>query len=167
MSHVGTVTRPGGLSLLDLFKKRTTKHFHGSFHQQTHHFGVQDVSGAALNRRGDHATKSRGSSCELKFITLFYYPQNPVWHSGDGLPGLGPCGEGLNFFGPSWGLRLVIRGRGKVLCFWICLCFIFLAITTIGCVGAMWKDPMFTTVFCTNTLPSAPGTVRGRLGALD
>ncbi len=62
---------------------------------------------------------------------------------------------------PSGGLRLVIRGRRKVLSFWKCLCFIFLTITVIGCVGAMWKDPMFTTVFFTNTLPSAPGTEWG------
>ncbi len=59
------------------------------------------------------------------------------------------------------GLRLVIRGRGNVLSFWICLCFIFLAITAIGCVGAMWKDPMLTAVFFTNILPSAPGTEWG------
>ncbi len=38
---------------------------------------------------------------------------------------------------PSRGLRLMIRVRGKVLSFWICLCFTFLAITAIGCVGAM------------------------------
>ncbi len=62
---------------------------------------------------------------------------------------------------PSGGLRLVIRGRGKVLSFWICLCFIFLAITAIGCVGAILKHPVFTTVFSTNTLPSAPRTERG------
>ncbi len=48
-------------------------------------------------------------------------------------------------WGSWWG-----RGRGKVLSFWKCLCFIFLAITAIGCVGSMWKDPMFTTVFFTN-----------------
>ncbi len=62
---------------------------------------------------------------------------------------------------PSGGLRPVRRGRGKVLSFWKCLCFIFLAITVIGCVGSMWKDPKFTTVFSTNTLPSAPGTEQG------
>ncbi len=43
---------------------------------------------------------------------------------------------------------------------YVCV-FIFLAITAIGCVGAMWKDPMFTTVFFTNTLSSARGIERG------
>ncbi len=102
-----------------------------------HHFGSQDVNSAALNRCGDHATKLRGSSSKLKCKTLFFYPQNPVCHSRDGLPGLGPCGEGLIVSSgrlPSRGLRLVIRGRGKVLSFLICLCFIFLAITAIDCV---------------------------------
>ncbi len=62
---------------------------------------------------------------------------------------------------PSGGLRLMIRGRGKVLYFLTCLCFIFLAITAIGCMGVLWKYPMFTTVFFTNTLPSEHGTERG------
>ncbi len=67
----------------------------------------------------------------------------------------------LSGWPPSGGLRLVIRERGKMLSFWICMCFIFLAITAISCVGTMWKDPMFTAVFFTNTLPSAPGTEWG------
>ncbi len=61
-------------------------------------------------------TKSRGSLSELKNITSFYYPQNPVWHSGDGLPGLGPCGEGLNCFewqATWWGLEARDKGKRK------------------------------------------------------
>ncbi len=27
---------------------------------------------------------------------LVYYPHNPIWHSGDGLPGLSPHGKGLD-----------------------------------------------------------------------
>ncbi len=33
---------------------------------------------------------------KLEWITSFYYPHNPLWHSGDGLPGLGPRGKGLD-----------------------------------------------------------------------
>ncbi len=39
---------------------------------------------------------TRGSSSELEWITSFYYPHNPIWHSGDGLPGLSPRGKGLD-----------------------------------------------------------------------
>ncbi len=73
-------------------------HFHGSFCQQTHHFGVQDMRVAVLNWCANHVAKLRRSLNELKCIISFYYPQNPVWHSGDGLPVLGPCDEGLNSF---------------------------------------------------------------------
>ncbi len=71
-------------------------HFYGSFFQQRHHLWAQNASILALHRGGDHAAETRGSSSELEWITLFYYPHNPLWHSGDGLPGLGPRGKGLD-----------------------------------------------------------------------
>ncbi len=46
-------------------------------------------------------------------------------------------------------------GRGKLLSFWECLCFIFSTITADGCMGAC-TDPV-----ATNTIPSAPGRKRG------
>ncbi len=49
-----------------------------------------------VERGGDHAAETLGSSSELEWITSFYYPHNPIWHSGDGLPGLGPRGKGLD-----------------------------------------------------------------------
>ncbi len=43
-----------------------------------HHIVAQDVCVLTLNRGGDHAAKSRGSSSELEYVTSFYYPKNPV-----------------------------------------------------------------------------------------
>ncbi len=71
-------------------------HFYGSFFQQRHHLWAQNASVLALHRGGDHAAETRGSSSELEWITSFYYPHDPLWHSGDGLPGLGPRGKGLD-----------------------------------------------------------------------
>ncbi len=71
-------------------------HFYGSFFQQRHHLWTQNASVLALHRGGDHAAETWGSSSELEWITSFYYPHNPLWHSGDGLPGLGPRGKGLD-----------------------------------------------------------------------
>ncbi len=34
-----------------------------------------------------------GADCELEWITSSYRSHYPLWHTGDGLPGLGPCGE--------------------------------------------------------------------------
>ncbi len=62
---------------------------------------------------------------------------------------------------PRGDMTLVISERGNLLSFWACLCFIFLAITAAGCVGTFWTGPVFTKVFITNTLTSAPGTERG------
>ncbi len=58
-------------------------HFYGSFFQQRHHLWAQNASVLALHRGGDHAAETRGSSSELEWITSFYYPHNPLWHSGD------------------------------------------------------------------------------------
>ncbi len=66
------------------------------FFQQRHHLWAQNASVLALHRGGDHAAETQGSSSELEWITSFYYPHNPLWHSGDGLPGLGPRGKGLD-----------------------------------------------------------------------
>ncbi len=71
-------------------------HFYGSFFQQRHHLWAQNASVLALHRGGVHAAETRGSSSELEWITSFYCPHNPIWHSGDGLPGLGPRGKGLD-----------------------------------------------------------------------
>ncbi len=71
-------------------------HFYGSFFHQRHHLWAQNASVLALHRGGDHAAETRGSSSELEWITSFYYPHNPLWHSGDGLPDLGPRGKGLD-----------------------------------------------------------------------
>ncbi len=35
-------------------------------------------------------------SKRIEVYNLIFYPQYLIWHFGDGLPGLGPCGEGLN-----------------------------------------------------------------------
>ncbi len=71
-------------------------HFYGSLYQQRHHLWAQNASVLALHRDGDHTAETRGSSSELEWITSFYYPHNPIWHSGDGLPGIGPHGKGLD-----------------------------------------------------------------------
>ncbi len=132
-------------------------HFYGSFFQQRHHLWAQNASVLALHRGGDHAAETRGSSSELEWITSFYYPHNPLWHSGDGLPGLGRVARGwINSSGRLHGGRALVRdGRGKLLSFWECLCFIFSTITADGCMGAC-TDPV-----ATNTIPSAPGRKRG------
>ncbi len=54
------------------------------------------------------------------------------------------------------GRALVRNGRGNLLSFWKCLCFIFPTIKAGGCLGA-WTGPEFAT----NTFHSAPGIERG------
>ncbi len=44
---------------------------------------------------GEPTTKARWSSSELECITSSYYSHYPLWHTGDGLPGLGPRGKRL------------------------------------------------------------------------
>ncbi len=62
----------------------------------------------------------------------------------------------INSSGRLHGGRALVRdGRGKLLSFWECLCFIFSTITADGCMGAC-TDPV-----ATNTIPSAPGRKRG------
>ncbi len=101
-------------------------HFYGSFFQQRHHLWAQNTSVLALHWGGDHAAEARGSSSELEWITSFYYLHNPLWHSGDGLPGLGPRGKGLDKL--EWPSRV---------------CFIFSAITADSCMVAC-TDPVAT-----------------------
>ncbi len=80
--------------------------FYGSFHQQIFHFGVQDMCVLALHWKGNHLVETWGSPSELKWIASFYYPQNPLWHSGDGLPCLSPGRQGLDW------LECLIAARG-------------------------------------------------------
>ncbi len=62
----------------------------------------------------------------------------------------------INSSGQLHGGRALVRdGRGKLLFFWECLCFIFSTITVDGCMGAC-TDPV-----ATNTISSAPGRKRG------
>ncbi len=62
----------------------------------------------------------------------------------------------INSSGRLHGGRALVRdGRGKLLFFWECLCFIFSTITADGCMGAC-TDPV-----ATNTISSAPGRKRG------
>ncbi len=62
----------------------------------------------------------------------------------------------INSSGRLHGGRALVRdGRGKLLFFWECLCFIFSTITADGCKGAC-TDPV-----ATNTISSAPRRKRG------
>ncbi len=62
----------------------------------------------------------------------------------------------INSSGRLHGGRALVRdGRGKLLSFRECLCFIFSTVTADGCMGAC------TGPVATNTIPSAPGRERG------
>ncbi len=61
------------------------------------------------------------------------------------LSSLWPCGDG----------PLMLCGRGNLLSFWECLCFIISAIAAVSCLNACTGP-----VSAKNTLPSAPGTER-------
>ncbi len=115
------------------------------------------MSVLAVHRGGDHAAETRGSSSELEWITSFYYPHNPIWHSGDGLPGLSPRGKGLDKLEwPAARRQGTREGRKrKIALFSRMFVFIFSTVTADGCMGAC------TGPVATNTIPSAPGRERG------
>ncbi len=57
---------------------------------------------------------------------LVYYPHNPLWHSGDGLPGLGPCGKGLDKLEwPAARGRALVRTEEENCSFFENVCVLF------------------------------------------
>ncbi len=73
-----------------------TNDFYGSPYQQIHYLCAQDLSVLSAHCGGDHTAEALWSLSELEWITSSHCSHYPLWHTGDGLPGLGPCGKRLN-----------------------------------------------------------------------
>ncbi len=114
-------------------------HFYGSFSSTSSPLSA-DASVLALHRGGAHAAETRGCSSELEWITSVYYPHNAIWHSGDGLPGLGLRGKGLDKLEwPAARRQGTREGRKrKIALFLRNVCVLFFHYHSDGCVGRLY-----------------------------